>query len=166
MINIKIEPIAQEHIQAARDIILDNAFEFQLIASKTRQEAEKILDSRNELDDLNNVQKIYFNNRGVFLVMLNGPKVIGMGAVKYLDDEICELRRMFFAKEYQGLGLGRLMAQTLIDRAKELGYKKMRLWVYNPETQVAAASLYRKLGFYEIPPYLTCKGKLFMEKIL
>jgi putative acetyltransferase len=166
MINIKIEPIQQEHINDAREIILNNAFEYQLITSKTRAEAQEVLNSRNELSDLDNVQEVYFNNRGVFLVMLNGPKVIGMGGVKYFDNEICELRRMFFAKEYQGLGLGKLMAQTLIDKAKELGYKKMRLWVYNPETQVAAGALYRKLGFYEIPPYVVCKGKLFMEKTL
>jgi putative acetyltransferase len=166
MKEIKIEPIQPHHVQAARDIIIDNAFALQLVPSHTREQAQQELDLRKDLDDLNNIQELYFNNRGVFLVALDGAQVVGMGAIQYLDDEVCELRRMHIVKEYQGQGLGKFIAHNLLTMAKKLGYKKMRLWVYSPETQVAAVHLYKNLGFYEIPPYVHCKGKLFMEKIL
>lgn len=166
MDSIIIEPIQPSHIQAARDILVDNAFTFQLVSCQSKEEAEEILNDRKELNDLHNVQELYFNNRGIFLIALEGQKVIGMGAIKYFSNDICELRRMFFAKEYQGKGFGKRMAQILLEHAKTLSYKKIRLWVYNPEKQIAAVCLYRKLGFYEIEPYVVCKGKLFMEKEL
>ncbi len=77
--------------------------------------------------------------------MLKDDQVMGTGAIKYLDNEICELRRLFFAREYRGLDFGSKMLTNLVQCAKKLGYKKMRLDVYNPEKQIAAVNLFKNL---------------------
>ena len=168
MLNIKIEPIQSCHIQAVKKIILEAAFELQIIPSTSVEEIERFCDRTGELDDLYNIPAVYDNQRGIFLVMLHGDKVIGMGALKQINKKVCELKRMFFAKEYRGKGLGTLMTQKLIDQAKELGYKKIVLEVYNPSTSVGAVALYKKLGFYETSTstFKDGSGHLFMEKIL
>ena len=110
---------------------------------------------------------LYTLNKGVFLVMLDGTKVIGMGALQYFNAEICELRRMFFRPEYRGRGLGSKMVTRLLQIAGEFGYKKIRLTVYNPSKQVAAVGLYKKFAFCEIAAYNdNPKVKLSIEKLL
>lgn len=161
-----MQPLTQSFIQEVQTIIIDNSFRFQLIPSISYQDAQQKLTEHHELDDVINMQDVYFNNRGLFLVMLENSHVIGMGGIQYFDDTICELRRICFAPSHHGKGLGKRMVLTLIKQAQELGYTKMRLWVYNPQIQSAAVALYKKLGFYEIAPYVVCKGQLFMEKIL
>lgn len=98
--------------------------------------------------------------------MIKNNKVIGMGAIKRLDPEVCELKRMFFAHEYRRQGLGSKMLASLLKHAKELQYKRMRLDLYNPVTQIGAVNLYKKFGFYEIEAYKKSRANLFMEKVL
>ncbi|HVX01077.1 MAG TPA: GNAT family N-acetyltransferase, partial [Candidatus Babeliaceae bacterium] len=132
----------------------------------TKNELEEMLEQIKELGDLNYVTQTYTDNRGAFYTMMLGDTVIGMGAVKYLNTETCELKRMFFSREYRGKGLGSRMINFLLEQAKILGYKSMRLEVDRPEVQEAAVSLYKKVGFCEIAAYKSSRAKLFMEKLL
>ena len=163
---IIIQPSTPLHFQSIQEIIINNSFQFQLIPSISEQDAKQQLLEQHELDDIINMPDCYFNNHGTFLVMLQESQVIGMGGLQYFSQGICELRRICFAQSHHGKGLGKRMVIMLIEQAKLLGYKKMRLWVYNPHTQGAAVALYKKLGFYDIAPYVACKGQLFMEKEL
>jgi putative acetyltransferase len=63
-----------------------------------------------DLDDLNSH---YFNNKGIFLVLIDNGMIVGSGAIRRLSDDICELKRMWFLKDYRGKGLGWKMAQML-----------------------------------------------------
>ena len=65
---------------------------------------------------------------------------------------------------FRGLGLGRLLAETVISEAKHVGYQSMRLDTVEDKMQSAVA-LYRALGFREIGPYTTNPepGAIFME---
>lgn len=119
-----------------------------------------------KFNDLLDISKTYFENDGIFLVLVDNGKVVGTGAIRKLNDEICELARLWFLKEYRGKGLGKKMTTQLLEFAKTHGYTKIRLDVYRPEVQTQAVALYKKLGFYEIEPYNTSDSKLFMEKIL
>jgi ribosomal protein S18 acetylase RimI-like enzyme len=70
---------------------------------------------------------------------------------------------MYTRPAYRGQKLGRRMALLLIDKAKELGYRKMRLDTI--ATMVEAIGLYRSMGFRDIPPYYhnPVPGARFME---
>src|SRR5438128_467958 len=84
-------------------------------------------DDPKTLADLDDVQTNYFADRGTFVVVLDDNRVIGTGAIKCLDKKICELRRMFLLKEYRGRGLGKQVAQYLLEFARTAGYEKIRL---------------------------------------
>ncbi len=166
MSEIQIVEMQHDNLQEAKNIIYDAVHELQIIPCATPREAENICAKTNELQDLDDLQRVYFDNKGTMLAILDENKLVGMGGIKRLNDTICELRRMFFAKEYRGKGLGQQMVKVLVDKAKEFGYKKIRLDVYNPATQTRAVNLYTKMGFYEIPPNKNGKAGLVMEKNL
>ena len=62
---------------------------------------------------------------------------------------VCELNRMYVAPEARGRGVGRGLCEGLIARARELGYREIRLDALNE--RVEAVPLYRKLGFLPDP---------------
>lgn len=167
MITGEIKPITSDHIKDVRELIMRVIFELQIVPSTSLEALSADHVQNGQFNDLDNLQSIYFANNGTFLVMLANDMVVGMGAIKKIDDEMCELKRMYFAKDYRGIGLGKKMAETLLDHARKVGYKKIRLIVYNPAVQSSAIAFYKKLGFYEIPPYKqNVPIKFFAEKVL
>jgi len=118
------------------------------------------------MSDIEHVRSHYFDNNGVFLVLVDNEQVVGTGAIRKLNDEICELKRMWFLKAYRGQGWGRKMVQILFDFARQAGYRKVRLDLANEERQPEALKLYRRLGFYSIERYNDSPCNIFMEKVL
>lgn len=131
-----------------------------------RTEFASTLNKNNEYEDLDNIEASYLANKGCFLVLVDNDKIVGSGAIRKLDENMCELKHMWFLPEYRGKGLGYKMAQELFAFAKQQGYTKMRLDVYHPDKQFKAMALYKKLGFYEIAPYNNHPAKIWMEKEL
>jgi putative acetyltransferase len=88
------------------------------------------------------------------LALVNGA-VAGCGAFRAIGDvdyaNACEMKRLFVRSAFRGLGLGRLIAQALMDQAVRAGYSVMLLDTL--DDMEAARSLYAALGFEEIPPY-------------
>jgi putative acetyltransferase len=157
----KIKLIQQYQIEQAKQII--TAVCLEILQGAVTEEEFKRFDS---LSDIENVQSHYFGNRGMFLVLVDGEQVVGTGAIRRLDDEICELKRMWFLKEYRGQGFGWKMAQMLFSFARQTGYRKVRLDLANEERQSQALKFYRKLGFYPIERYNDGSCTVFMEKVL
>jgi len=86
---------------------------------------------------------------------------VGCVALRQIGDGLCEMKRLFVRPAFQGKGIGKALAQAIIEEARRIGYKHMRLdTVLEP-----AKSLYRSLGFREIPPYqhVPVAGVVFME---
>ena len=115
-------------------------------------------------EDMDQIAAQYTEPSGIFLVLMDGDRVVGTGAVRRLDDATCELKRMWFLPEYRGKGQGMKISELLLEFARAAGYKKMRLDTV-PEL-VAANKLYQRLGFHPIERYNTGPGEIFMEKDL
>jgi putative acetyltransferase len=89
--------------------------------------------------------------RGVFLVICQEGTPVGCGALRVLDAETAELKRMYVSPSMRGKGLGRRLVAALEAEARALGVRRLAL-----ETgvwQTAALALYRATGFHPIPLY-------------
>ena len=107
----------------------------------------------------------YFDNDGIFLVLTDNDQIVGTGAIRKIDDEICELKRLWLLFEYHGKGLGYRTIQELFAFAREKGYQ--RVWLETDrEAQRRAFELYKRLGFHEIPRYSNHQDETAMEMIL
>jgi GNAT superfamily N-acetyltransferase len=93
----------------------------------------------------------YSHPDGDLLIGLDGVKIVGCVAVRRLGDGICEMKRLFVRPEARGTGLGRRLAQAIIEVARELGYAFMRLDTLDKLTE--AMHLYETLGFRRTEPY-------------
>ena len=119
-------------------------------------------ESIRELKDMDDIQKNYFENGGIFLAMFDDDEMICTGAIRKLDDEMCELKRLWLLHKYHGQGLGYRMLIELLKIARDRGYKRM--WLQTDiDAQSRAADFYRQIGFYEIPHYGDRTDDICME---
>ncbi len=92
---------------------------------------------------------------GLMLLALVDGAVAGSGAFRPLPDadypNACEMKRLYVRPAFRRFGLGRLLAQNLMDRATEAGYSSMLLDTL--DDMEAARGLYESLGFVEVPPF-------------
>ena len=93
----------------------------------------------------------YAPPRGALLVAHSDVGVTGCVALRPLEDDVCEMKRLFVLPAARGTGLGRKLATAVVVEARRLGYARLRLDT-TPDMAVAQ-SLYDDLGFEEIGPY-------------
>ena len=93
--------------------------------------------------------------QGQLLLALVDGELAACGAMRSLRDvdyaNACEMKRLFVRPAFRRFGLGRMLAQSLLDEARRAGYSAMLLDTL--DDMEAARGLYGTLGFEEIPPY-------------
>jgi ribosomal protein S18 acetylase RimI-like enzyme len=89
---------------------------------------------------------------GRLLLARVGGDTAGSVGLRPLESGICEMKRLWVEPGFGGRGLGRALAETVIEAARAIGYARMRLDTI-PARMPAAQHLYGSLGFREIPPY-------------
>jgi ribosomal protein S18 acetylase RimI-like enzyme len=108
----------------------------------------------------------YAGPRGALILARDGDALLGCVAVRPLDGETAEMKRLYVRDAARGGGLGRTLALAAIAHARQAGYRRMRL---DTLPQMARAqALYEALGFREIPPYRynPVAGTVFLELVL
>lgn len=117
-------------------------------------------------DELAGLPGRYSSPEGVLLLAFVDSQLAGCVALRWFDQNTCEMKRLYVRPGFRGLGLGRKLALAVIDEATTIGYTKMRLDTLPSMTE--AIALYKTLGFIEIEPYRynPVKGAIYMEKEL
>ncbi|MFZ5566943.1 MAG: GNAT family N-acetyltransferase [Pseudomonadota bacterium] len=97
----------------------------------------------------------YAMPRGALLLARVDGRLAGCCALRPLDTadypNASEMKRLYVRPAYRGLGLGRQLAEAILDAARVSGYDHVLLDTL--DDMEAARTLYEDLGFEEVPPY-------------
>jgi len=104
----------------------------------------------------------YSPPHGCILVAREGSAIVGCVALRRLDEEVCEMKRLYVQPAFRGRGIGKQLAECVIKQARESGYRHMKLDTL--ASMEPAIHLYRSRGFNRIMPYRhnPIGGALFM----
>ena len=84
------------------------------------------------------------------LVLVDGQSA-GCAALRRLDDERCEFKRLYVRPQYRGMRLGRELLAWIIAEAKAAGYRQL---VCDTMPAMAdALAMYQRAGFQRTEPY-------------
>lgn len=106
-------------------------------------------------DELANLSGDYAEPRGALLLARVDGQIAGCCALRPMDSadypNACEMKRLYVRTTFRGLGLGRQLAESIMDAARIAGYDYVLLDTL--DDMEAARTLYEDLGFVDIPPY-------------
>ncbi len=148
-----IEATRTEDIEQVRSLFLEYAASlgFSLCFQSFEQE-------------LKNLPGEYAPPTGRLFLLLHDVRPAGCVALHKLEDNVCEMKRLYVRPEFRGHSFGRDLVERVIQAAREIGYQRMRLDTI-ASSMKEAVELYRRSGFREIPPYRInpIEGALYME---
>jgi ribosomal protein S18 acetylase RimI-like enzyme len=106
---------------------------------------------QNVAEELSTLPGKYARPGGVVLIAWDGDEAAGAIAYRMVEPGVCEMKRLYVRDAFRGRGVGRELAQELIDDARGRGYRTMLLDTL--ASMSMARSLYRDLGFAPVAPY-------------
>jgi len=100
---------------------------------------------------------------GALILALVDGIPAGCVALRKINENICEMKRLYVRDKYRGLGIGKQLISKIIEKARELNYGFIRLDTL--VTMKKALELYKAFGFYDIEPYVynPYEGARYME---
>jgi ribosomal protein S18 acetylase RimI-like enzyme len=118
---------------------------------------------QNFAEELAGLPGEYARPKGRLLLAFDELELAGCGALRAIDDAVCEMKRVYVREAFRGKGVGRTLVETLIGCATGIGYERMRLDTL--PSMARAQEMYRSMGFREIAPYRAnpVAGARFME---
>jgi len=116
-------------------------------------------------DDLHDIQSVYLNANGEFLVAVENGEIVGMAALRRVDENRAEIKRMRVHPSHQRKGIGRAILVQLENRAEALGYTVLLL--DTTTQQQAAQKFYENNGYVETERRNECGFQLICyQKII
>ncbi len=121
------------------------------------------LSFQNFEEELVNLPGCYARPEGCILLAEYDGKIAGCVALRKLNDEVCEGKRLYVKPQFRGLEIGRKLMEAIIAEARKSGYTHLRGDTLASMT--SAQALYASMGFKEIEPYTynPIEGTIFLE---
>jgi GNAT superfamily N-acetyltransferase len=103
----------------------------------------------------------------LLLAKVIGQPVGCIGLRPFPSDGACEMKRLYVRPPFRGDKIGRQLAERIVQEARNLGHRSMRLDSH-PPSMAAAIRMYSKLGFREVSPdpVPPIEGLIYMELAL
>jgi ribosomal protein S18 acetylase RimI-like enzyme len=143
---------SEEDFKTAKEIFLEykNSLNLDLCFQKFHEE-------------ISDLPSQYSEPAGCIILCYDNNEPIGCIALRKFEGDTCEMKRLYLRPEARGKGSGRVMANKIVEKAKQFGYKKIRLDTI--ETMKEAIALYKTMGFKVIAPYRfnPLEGVIYME---
>lgn len=113
-----------------------------------------------------NLPAIYAPPNGCLLLASYAGENAGCIALCKLDEQSCEMKRLYVRPDFRGKDIAKALVQDIIDRARKIGYSIMRLESAN--FMKDAHQLYYSFGFKDTAPFREIPDaikpiELFME---
>jgi ribosomal protein S18 acetylase RimI-like enzyme len=102
-------------------------------------------------EELGTLPGKYARPSGVVLIARDGAQAAGAVAYRMIEPGVAEMKRLYVRPAFRGTGLGRELANELIEDARARGYRTMLLDTL--ASMASARALYRDLGFVAVAPY-------------
>ena len=104
----------------------------------------------------------YAPPQGRLILACVDGKAAGCVALRPIDDETCEMKRLYIKPQFRRHHLGRHLAERICSEAREAGYCKICLDTL--PSMSSAMHLYAKLGFQPVEPYVfnPIEGAIFL----
>ena len=112
---------------------------------------QESLDEQNYSEEMEHLEDKYGLPDGRLYLLMDREKAAASVALHKIDEQTCELKRLYVKPEYRRQGIAEMLLDRLISEARETGYSYMVL-----DTMPAlkeAIRLYEKKGFYRIEKY-------------
>ncbi|MCI8300120.1 MAG: GNAT family N-acetyltransferase [Lachnospiraceae bacterium] len=124
---------------------------------------EQYLDIQNYDREIEHLEEKYGKPSGRLYLAYERDKLAGCIGLRKINDQNCEMKRLYIRPEFRGKSIGNLLIEQIIRDAKAIGYSHMLLDTLPFLTN--AIRLYQKFGFYEIESYndSPMKNSIFMR---
>ncbi|WMW26082.1 GNAT family N-acetyltransferase [Methanolobus sediminis] len=145
---MKIVSFSSEYSSAARSFVID-------VLSGEGFDYDPLKDS-----DLDDIPGNYSVKGGAFFLCLVNGDIVGTSAVKYLNPDVCEIKRLYVKKDYRGRRIGFALFQKALEYAED-NFTRAKL--KTDSTLKTAISIYVKNGFSVVKEE---SGTVYFEKYL
>jgi putative acetyltransferase len=116
--------------------------------------------------ELSDLPGAYRPPDGRALLALYQTEICGCVALRKIADGIGELKRLYVRSAFRGKGIGKKLAQAVLDESASIGYAKIRIDTL--ASMKEAIDLYQSLGFVRIEAYYPnpIESAIFLERTL
>jgi putative acetyltransferase len=114
-------------------------------------------------EEIEGLPGVYGPPHGEIILATAPDGLAACGALRELEPRVGEIKRVYVRPDHRGPGFGPTLTRALLDRARELGFQRVR--VDTLPTMTAAIQFYQDMGFEIIPAYWPhpVRGALFFE---